>query len=332
MHSKLIPVLLAFLLAAGLTACSHKEQSTDSVKGTGSSETETSVNSTSSDSDSRSSGAASTESAKTENSGTGSSIQAQTPEDPLTAEQLNINYFEWNVQEKIVEDAISYILTLRNQSPYPVLYTEIRYKVSESASDKSLALFDNFKKKHKKYINQEESSRSIILLGTSEAYVKTGQYLTDVPVTIGIHSMTWYDAPNYDQFILMQADTLSLGLVKDNFLYQCHYSFTEKSWTVDSSPAALNTWPDTGLSKLISKPSCDYCKVLTGNRNDYLHFIAYGFSKDEYNAYVQSVMDAGFTRKTRKGTGYYSAEDKKGNVIDLMYNQKNRNIDVSINL
>ena len=170
------------------------------------------------------------------------------------------------------------------------------------------------------------------MIGSSNAYVKSGQYLYDVPVTIGMHSMTWYDTPNYDQFILMRPDTLTLGLVKNDYLYICHYSFIDEIWSVDEPPVRVNQWPDHPLTKLIPKPACDYLQVNTDYDSDYLVFTVYGYSEDAYKAYIESVKKKGFERKQKKGTLYYSAEDRKENSIDIMYDQESWNMVVSVNL
>ena len=311
MKSRIIAILIILTLIMGMTACSHKNNhqgsSSDELSGSAGQET---VETGSSD-------------AETES--------ADSP-DSLQASHLSISYFDWDVKEKIIEKALSYTLTLRNRSPYPILSTEITYKTRDNVSDRSLRLFDKFKENHKKYINPDEDNRNIVLIGKSDAYVKSGQYLYDVPVTIGIHSMTWYDAPNYDQFILMQPDTLSLGLVKNNLLYHCHYDFINKTWSIDESPEKLNNWPDSSLTKLIPEPSCDYFRVSTDKDSDYLIFTVYGYSEEAYKAYVESVREAGFTKKQDKGKRYYSAEDKKGNSIDVMYDQSNWNMNVTVNL
>ena len=253
--------------------------------------------------------------------------------DPLTAEQLNLSYFPYDVREKIIEKALSYTLTLNNKSPYPLLSTEIIYKTKETASDKALKQFNEFKTKHKKYIQQDEDNRNIILIGRSEAYVKPGKSVNDIPVTIGIHSMTWYDTPNYDQFVLMRPDTLSLGLVKDNVLYHCQYSFTDNTWTVEENTQKLNNWPSTELTALVPKPAAsDYYRLKTGEKDDYLSFTAYGLSEADYNNYVQAVQDAGFVRKKDKRKRSYSAEDKKGNAIDILYDKTTWNMEVNVNL
>ena len=311
MKSKIIAVLMIFTLIMSMAACSQKSHT-----GSGSSSAEPSSASTQESEADRKAG-------KTD---------SQPPVDPLSAEELTMGYFEWDVREKIIEKALSYVLTLRNKSPYPLLLTEITYKTRDNVSERSLALFDEFKTAHKKYIKQDEDNRNIILIGRSEAYVKSGQYLKDVPVTIGIHSMTWYDSPDYDQFILMRPDTLSLGLVKDDLLYYCHYDFTAKSWSVDETPVKLNVWPDTELTRLIPKPSCDYFQIKTKKDDDYLGFTVYGYSREDYQKYVESVKESGFTKNRDSGKRYYSAEDRHDNSIDIIYDKTNWNMDVSLNL
>ena len=313
---------MIFLLITGITACSLKNEknSDHSRQSVESSESEAPVP------------AIDKEQNQSADSPESTDNKSQAPDDPLKTDQLTIDYFDWDVREKIIEKALCYTLTLKNRSPYPILSTEIRYKTKENVSDKSLKLFDEFKNSHKKYIQAEEDNRDIILIGSSEAYVKSGQYLLDVPVTIGIHSMTWYDTPDYDQFILMRPDELSLGLVKNDLLYSCHYDFLSNTWSVDENPVRVNEWPDHPLTKLVPKPSCDFFRITTDPDRDYLVFTVYGYSEDAYNSYVESVREAGFTKKSHKGKSYYSAEDKKDNSIDIMYDKSNWNMEVSVNL
>lgn len=317
MKSKIIAILMILALISGITACSYKKpgQSSSPEELSGSVEQEIT-------------GKENPAGKNDAPDATGKTGSAE----PLTADQLTISYFDWDAKEKIIEKALCYTLTLRNRSPFPILSTEITYKTRDNVSDRSLKQFDKFKTTHKDYISPDEDNRNIILIGKSEAYVKSGQYLYDLPITIGIHSMTWYDSPNYDQFILMRPDVLSLGLVKENLLYTCHYDFVSKTWTVDEDPVRLNAWPDNPLAKLVPTPSCDYFRVSTEPDSDYLTFTAYGYSEEAYKEYVDAVKKAGFTRKSSTGKRYYSAEDRKENAVDIMYDPNLWNMEVSVNL
>ncbi len=277
MKQKLTAVLLVIILAAGGAACGcSRNQQADS----GSEGSSITQETTESEKEKNDSSSSSKEQGKSDSTDKATSENSDKASGTLTADDLSISYFEWNVQEKILNKALCYTLTLHNRSPYPLLSTEINYKVRDTATEQDLKRFDEFKKDNKKYIDQNEDNRNIILIGKSEAYVKPGQYLKDVPVTIGIHSMTWFDTPDYDQFILMKPSALTLGIVKDNLLYQCRYDFTDKAWTVDSDPKKLNSWPDTDLSKIIPKPSCDYCLITTSG-------------KSEINCYASIVITLG---------------------------------------
>ena len=329
MKRKIAAILLLIALAAGgaVFGCSRNQQSDSGSEGSSVTQKKTDTEKEKGDA-----AGSSDKQGKSEGTEEMTSENSNDAAGTLTPDDLSINYFEWNVQEKILNKALCYTLTLRNRSPYPLLSTEINYKVRDTATEQDLKRFDEFKKDNKKYIDQDEDNRNIILIGKSEAYVKPGQYLKDVPVTIGIHSMTWFDTPDYDQFILMKASALSLGIVKDNLLYQCRYDFTDKAWTIDADPAKLNSWPDTDLTKIIPEPSCDYCLITTTKEDNYLAFTAFGMSKDDYKEYVKSIEKAGFTKKKKSGGHYYSAEDADGNTIDLIFDKDNWNIDVNVNL
>lgn len=330
MKTKLTVFLLILVLTVGVAACGcgrNQEGSSGSV--------ESSSDQRETDKTEKTDGEAAVETDKPDpaaNAQEGTSEDSQKTAEALTADQLTISYFNWDVREKIIAKGLCYTLSLYNGSPYPLLSTEINYRVRDNVTEKELRLFDDFKKDNKKYVDQNEDNHNIILIGKSETYVKTGQYLRDVPVTIGIHSMTWYDTPDYDQFILMKPSTLSLGLVKDDLLYHCQYDFINKAWTVDPDPEELNKWPDTELSALLPKPSCDYYQVTTTEKDNYLAFTVFGMSKEDYKDYADSVKKAGFTKKKKSGEHYYSAEDKDGNTVDLIYDKINDNIDVNVNL
>lgn len=258
--------------------------------------------------------------------------QKDSAQDTLSASDLSISLFEWDVREEVIADELAYRLNLKNGSPYPVLSTEIIYKTRETATNEELKQFDRFKKDHKEYVDPDDDNHNIRLFGQSESYIKPGQYLQNLPITIGIHSMTWYDTPNYDQFVLMRPASLSLGLVKNNLLYHCHYDFIEKNWSVDPDAEPLNTWPDTRLTRLIPKPPCDYYLISTKTEDSYLRITAYGISNKQYQSYVQSVKENGFTLHTDTGKNYYSAEDRKENAVDIIRDADNLNMTIHVNL
>lgn len=84
------------------------------------------------------------------------------------------------------------------------------------------------------------------------------------------------------------------------------------------------TWPEHGIGKDVPKPDKD---PLIGSleweeENGFCLYVA-NMSKDEYDAYVNSCFDAGFSIDYSKGDDYFYAYDGKGYDLFVKYKEDN---------
>ena len=247
----------------------------------------------------------------------------------LKVKDLSIEDFSWETKSTMISGEKYYAMSLTNNSKYDVIGVEIDYKVSDTTSESDLSAFDGFMKNHSDWIDEDQTSRDITLVGSQNKLIKKGETINQIVLTIGIDDLSWYDVPNDTQFSLMEPKTLQIGIVgKDDKLYIAYYDFIEKSWMIDETVVELNNWTDTELSQQIVKPNCDYYYV-SDDDDGYYDFTAYGITSDYFKEYVSLIKEKGFTENDPLSTdSYYSAEDADGNYISIDYTSSTNTLDV----
>ena len=79
-----------------------------------------------------------------------------------------------------------------------------------------------------------------------------------------------------------------------------------------------NAWSDNSLSSLLPVPSSNYGKVDYETENTYTYF-ASKMNKEEFNNYINSVKEKGFTSDYEKQDDYYRAKNNDGYQVSLEY-------------
>lgn len=70
----------------------------------------------------------------------------------MKVNDLSINDFEWETKRTKYNGADCYSFTLTNNSEYDIINVEFTYKVKDDVNDSDLVVYNEFMKKHDRFI------------------------------------------------------------------------------------------------------------------------------------------------------------------------------------
>ncbi|MCF0228639.1 MAG: hypothetical protein HUJ76_02950 [Parasporobacterium sp.] len=253
-------------------------------------------------------------------SGTSEGGSSSSPKSPaVTADNLNIEDFDWKVEKAAINGQKCYALKITNNSKYDLYGIQIDYCPKDKES-KELSTFDGFMKDHSDFIDEGQTTAEVMLRGFKEDYVPIGSTSANAPLTIGIGELSWYDIPSDEQFELMKPEELMIGIVNKDVLYIAYYEFESESWIIDDSTREVNNWPDSELASSIPKPESSFLIADEYESIDSMSADVYGTGKDGYDAYVNQAKEAGFKDDDSSDT-YFSGEREDGSEITVDYDE-----------
>ncbi|MBQ6401912.1 MAG: hypothetical protein IJI20_06480 [Firmicutes bacterium] len=255
--------------------------------------------------------------------GTGGSLTG------LKASDLNIEDFDWEVDEAKIDGYDCYALTLTNNSKYDLLGVQIQYGPRDDVTEEQLSTFDGFLKEHEDYVRDGQTTADVMLRGDSKVYIAPGETASNVALAIGIGDYTWYDVPDENQFGLMEPEELSIGVIRGDKLYLAYYDIPDAKWKIDTETVDLNKWPEASVAGIVPRPDG---KVFTSQSYDNINSFdvdVYGVSQEDFESYVNEVKEAGFSKSDFDDDDYYSGEDEKGNSITVRYYKYSQSFNIS---
>ena len=159
----------------------------------------------------------------------------------LSTKDLSINDFECITEKTYINGEKVYTTTLSNNSNYDLIGVEIRFGIKEEVNEEQLKVYSDFVDKHKEYMD-DKTLHDLTLTGSIMKLVKAGEMNDSLVLFNGIDNLYWYELPTDEQFNLMEAKELQLGLIgKDKILYLAYYDFKNDSWALDKNTKELNT-------------------------------------------------------------------------------------------
>ena len=246
----------------------------------------------------------------------------------LKASDLSIEDFKWETVSGKCDGYNCYVLSLINNSKYDIIGVNFSYKVKDEVTDNQLNVYEEFMKEHDGYIDENDSPKNVTLIGEKNKLVQKGEQLTDLRFTIGYEDSAWYDYPTDEQFNLMEPKELQLGLISGNKLYIAYYSFKDKSWKLDQNIVDVDTWPNTGIAKKISKPNEKHHVIITDDENEF-EIYSYGITKDIYKEYTETLKANGFIQD-EDYSSYYEGKDKDGYEVTVWFNNIEESLSIRI--
>ena len=91
------------------------------------------------------------------------------------------------------------------------------------------------------------------------------------------------------------------------------------------------SWPTTGLATLLPEPEFKYGKIRTESANEFVAEFYYVEQKD-YDSYVDSCKEKGFSVDYEKKDASYTAKDAKGHQLTVEYNDYSKDPELVVKI
>ena len=130
-------------------------------------------------------------------------------------------------------------------------------------------------------------------------------------------------------FLIVYLISTAVVFVKNGTFYSKMTEEDHHSYYDDKNYNNKYDWPTNGLSEYLPKPESEYGEIQV-NQDDYFNIEIYQSSKTQYEAYVESCKQEGFTVDIDTDENYYYAYNKDGYQLYLNFDSKGKYIDISL--
>lgn len=103
----------------------------------------------------------------------------------------------------------------------------------------------------------------------------------------------------------------------------------KKSVQNASAQKVKYTWPENALTSQLPRPESEYGKI-NSEREDYFAIDIYKVSEEDFNHYIDSCKESGFTVDYQRLDDHYSADNDDGYSLTLGYDAEEKIMDISI--
>lgn len=90
------------------------------------------------------------------------------------------------------------------------------------------------------------------------------------------------------------------------------------------------TWPSSGLATELPKPKTNKGEI-SSNSDTYFHATLQEVTRSDYDGYIQSCKDAGYTDFSGEGTDYFKATTPSGAGLSLSFDGEDKTLEITLN-
>ena len=90
------------------------------------------------------------------------------------------------------------------------------------------------------------------------------------------------------------------------------------------------TWPSSGLATELPKPKTNKGEI-SSNSNTYFYATLQEVTHSDYDDYIQSCKDAGYTDFSGEGTDYFKAKAPSGAGLSLSFDGEDKTLEITLN-
>lgn len=247
----------------------------------------------------------------------------------LKTSDLDIKDFSYNTEASKCSGYDCYVMSLENNSKYDLIGVQFTYGVKKDATEEQLNVYSNFMNEHDGYIEDDDSPKDVILRGSVERLVQKNEKMTGLKFTVGYKDWSWYDYPTDEQFNLMEPKELQIGVLgEDKKMYIAYYDFNKKVWKLDEKTISVDTWSKKDIANKIDKPTAKHF-IVRNDEDDDFEIYAYGVSEEDYNAYVDGLVNKGFTKEDSYSS-HFEGKNNEGYEVDVYYTKDDQKMSLSI--
>lgn len=252
-----------------------------------------------------------------------------------SGEKVNMKDIDWSVDDGIIDSKRSVLFNYKNNTPYTITELNMTFKEKASITDEDKAKFYSYFEDVGRTMGQKEDEiqkdlQQIKKLPLSikaevEKIVKPGESAKNINFTFFSGYMEVKDINLYN---LLEPDIATIKYIDDSKIFTMYYDFASKKYTTEENTDLAYEWYDTTLSSKIIKPDAQLVKNISNSDSTY-SFIAYGFSLQQFNTYIEECKKLGYTAELNFKNNY-DIKNSEGYEADLSYDEEKQTMDVHL--
>lgn len=234
---------------------------------------------------------------------------------------IRIEDIAWNIDEGIVNNERFVLLDYTNNSNFTISSFEMTFTEKNNITeDEKTSFYNDIKSIYD--LNDEDleeiKNQTISMHTESKNVVEPSESVTNVHCYYFSGIFYLKDINHYN---LLQPDIATIKYLDDDKIYTVYYDFSSKKYTFENQTETAYNWSQNEIGNTIPKPNV---KVIE-NKADYedtFMFDAYGFSFEDFNAYVEECKALGYTVDEISSDVHYYADSENGYNISLDYKEE----------
>lgn len=303
---RIMVLLVALIIAAAMCGCGNKDAGKDS-------------------------GSSASESAEEADAGEESEKEEKTDKkEEKSSGAPKIEEIEWNVDEGIVDGDRKVVMSLTNNSDYSLTGVDISFTEKDGITDDEKdAFYSDIKEKLDASDDDMEQlkDREISMHAKTERVIPTGESVASADM---YYYQGYFYVKDLDHFGLVTPDIAEISYVDGDKIYKEYYDFKGKKYSMDDKTEEAQYWSKSALGSVVPKPEAPVIKDGGRDDDDCFMFEAYGMTIDDFNAYIDSCKDMGYTVDASEFDGFYSADNSEGYNVYMNYDNNRYSASVTV--
>ena len=241
---------------------------------------------------------------------------------------VKIEEIEWEVGQKTIDGDRCIAFSYTNNSEYPLLGIDMEFTQKSDVTDEQRTAFDELYEDDGMWEDFNGGRDEVYISADNTKLIEPGESVD----LICYFNHTARRPSTMEQYELMEPSIMSIAYVADGRLYIEYYDFLNDSYSLDSqSGIAADSWQEDGLVAGLPKPDSE---VITAgySSDDHYSVSVFGYTRDEFDAYVDACKEAGFSEEPDEESSSYDALDADGRELSLFYNAEDEIMSFSLDV
>lgn len=249
--------------------------------------------------------------------------------------EIKIEDIDWSVDEGVIDGERYVMLSYTNNSEFTIAGIGLSFvEKSDITEEQKTKYFEEIKivmdidETDEDDVSdfEELKKREISMSVESDRLCRSGE-------SVSYEFCHYYSGYRYlrniEHFALVEPDIAVIKYVYDNKIYTVNYDFKSEKYTKENKSEVAYYWTENEIGNSIPKPNAEIVSCGYDN-DDSFSFDIYGWTIDDFNAYVKECKEKGFTIDTSEYEGFYSADSENGLSVYLSFDDDDGEVYVRV--
>ena len=261
--------------------------------------------------------------------------ETQAAQSQKNSSPVHMEDIRWSVGEDVADGERYVLMEVANDSPYTIVSFKLEFRERPGLTDEQKEQFlDGIREQlwddtdfaddydwltDKPLSMNSETGR---LLHTGESV--TGVYCNYYDLLFEMRHIEHYD--------MLEPDIATIRYIDGSEVRTEYYDFASGNYSDDRLSEPTQNWTDKEIGSVIPKPEAEYLECYTLDYEEWMSFIAHGWSMEQFNAYVEQCKQAGFKLDSMEYEGMYDADAASGYSINMFYDKDDGIAEVAVEM